>query len=196
MIEIENKLLSDDIVEEYFCCDLSDCKGACCIEGDSGAPLELEEIDLLRENIEVIKRYMTPEGIASIEKNDVYVIDSEGEHTTTLIDGGECAYVFRDNNIALCAIEKAFREGEIENIKPISCHLYPIRRKKFSDGTEGLNYDRWNICKGAIRNGELKGCKVYEGVESAIVRAYGKDFYQYITEVDKILEAGEEEYSE
>ena len=196
MIEIEDKLLSDDIVEEYFCCNLSDCKGACCIEGDSGAPLELDEIDKIEENIDAIKPFMTAEGIASIEKDGVFTIDIDGDYTTTLVNGAECAFVFRDKGIALCSIEKAFREGVIENIKPISCHLYPIRRKKFANGMEGLNYHRWDVCKGAILNGEMKNCKVYEGVKSAIERAYGEEFYGHLTEVDRIIAAGEEEIAE
>lgn len=196
MIEIEDKLLSDDLFEEYFCCDLADCKGACCIEGDSGAPLEIEEISLIEDHIEAIKPYMTRKGIEAITADGVFTIDSDGDYTTTLIGGAECAFVFRDKGIALCAIEKAFREGKIENIKPISCHLYPIRRKKFDNGMEGLNYHRWDVCKGAVLNGTIKKCKVYEGVKSAIVRAYGEEFYGHLVEVDGIIERGEIEYEE
>lgn len=195
MIEVEDKLLSEDLFEEYFCCDLADCKGACCIEGDSGAPLEIEEIALLEDTIDAIKPYMTEKGIKAIEKDGVFTIDSDGDYTTTLIDGGECAFVFRDKGIALCAIEKAFRDGKIENIKPISCHLYPIRRKRFSGG-EGLNYHRWSVCSGAVRNGTIKKCKVYEGVKSAIVRAYGEEFYGHLVEIDAIIEKGEIEYEQ
>lgn len=194
MIEIEDKLLSEDIFEEYFCCDLSACKGACCIEGDSGAPLEIEEISLLEDNIEAIKPYMTPLGIEAIERDGVFTIDYDGDYTTTLIGGAECAFVVSCDGVALCAIEKAFRDGKIENIKPISCHLYPIRRKKFSNGTEGLNYHRWDVCRDAVCSGEQKKCKVYQGVRSAIVRAYGEQFYGHLVDVDAILEKGELEY--
>ncbi len=187
MIEIEEKLLSEDIFEEYFCCDLTKCKGACCVEGDSGAPLEEEELALLEDNIDNIIPYMQPKGIESIQKYGVFVIDSEGDYTTTLIDGGECAFVFRDGDIVLCAIEKAFREGKIDNIKPISCHLYPIRRKRFANGFEGLNYNKWDICHSAVECGKERSCKVYEAVESGLKRAYGDTFYRYITEVDEIL---------
>lgn len=196
MIEVEDKLLSEDLFDNYFCCDLADCKGACCIEGDSGAPLEIEEIALIEDAIDAIKPYLTEKGIQAIEKDGVFTIDSDGDYTTTLIDGGECAFVFRNEGIALCAIEKAFREGKIENIKPISCHLYPIRRKRFSDGFEGLNYHRWNVCQGAVRNGEAKNCKVYEGVKSAIVRAYGEEFYGHLVAIDAIIEKGEIEYEQ
>lgn len=196
MIEIEDKLLSDDLFEEYFCCDLTDCKGACCIEGDSGAPLEIDEIGLIEDNIDVIKPYMSRKGIEAITTDGVFTIDSDGDYTTTLIGGAECAFVFRDKGIALCAIEKAYREGKIKNIKPISCHLYPIRRKRFSDGTEGLNYHRWDVCKGAVRNGAARECKVYEGVQSAIERAYGKEFYDQMTEIEGFIERGELKYEE
>lgn len=196
MIEVENKLLSEDLFEEYFCCDLADCKGACCIEGDSGAPLEIEEISLIEDALDAIKPYMTKDGILAIEKDGVFTIDIDGDYTTTLINGGECAFVFRDKGIALCAIEKAFREGVIENIKPISCHLYPIRRKRFSGDMEGLNYHRWGVCSGAVRNGTSKKCKVYEGVKSAIVRAYGEEFYGHLVEIDAIIEKGDIEYEQ
>lgn len=196
MIEVENKLLSEDLFDEYFCCDLTDCKGACCIEGDSGAPLEMEEITLLEEAIDAIRPYMSEKGIEAIEKDGVFTIDIDGDYTTTLIDGGECAFVFRDKGIALCAIEKAYREGKIENIKPISCHLYPIRRKRFKGGMEGLNYHRWSVCGGAVRNGTAKKCKVYEGVKNAIERAYGEEFYGHLVEIDAIIEKGEIEYEQ
>ncbi len=188
MIEVEDKLLSEDIFEEYFCCDLQHCKGECCVEGDSGAPLDEEEIALIEDNLEYILPYMQPDGVAAVERYGVSVIDSEGDLTTTLIDGGECAFVFRDGDIVLCAIEKAFREGKIDNVKPISCHLYPIRRKRFNGGMEGLNYDRWSICSSAIECGKKQKVKVYQGVKSALIRAYGETFYQYLTEVDEILE--------
>lgn len=191
MIEIEDKLLSDDIVEAYFSCNLSDCKGACCIEGDSGAPLEMDEIGLIEDNIDEIKKYMTPEGIASIEKDGVFTIDMDDDYTTTLVNGCECAFVFREKGIALCAIEKAYREGKIENIKPISCHLYPIRRKRLNNGTDILNYHRWDVCKGAELNGEFHQCKVYQGVKSAVIRAYGEEFYEHLEEVDKLIETGD-----
>lgn len=188
MIEIEDKLLSEEVFEEYFCCDLSKCKGECCIEGDSGAPLEVDEIGLIEDNLDVIKKYMTPRGIEAVDKAGVFEIDYDGDYTTTLIDGGECAFVFREGDIALCAIEKAFREGEIENVKPISCSLYPIRRKKFSNNMEGLNYHRWNVCSSAVAHGKETGCKVYQCVKAALTREYGEDFYRYLTEVDEILE--------
>ncbi len=193
MIEIENKLLSEDIFEEYFCCDLSQCKGACCVEGDSGAPLLSEEVLLIEDNIDKIIPYMQKAGVDTINNEGVAVIDSEGDLTTTLINGGECAFVIREDDIVLCAIEKAYRSGVIDNIKPISCHLYPIRRKFFKGEMEGLNYDRWSICESARECGLKNGVKVYQGVRSAIERAYGQQFYQYLEEVDEILANNEVE---
>lgn len=194
MVEIEDKLISEDLFDNYFCCDLKECKGMCCIEGDSGAPLEECEIALIEDNIEVIKRFMTKEGIEAIDSNGVCTIDSDGDLTTTLIGGCECAFVFREKGIALCAIEKAHRESLIDNVKPISCHLYPIRVKHLGGGMQGLNYHRWAVCEGAVRLGEQRKCKVYEGVKDAIIRKYGEEFYTHLTEVDKILELGDFDY--
>lgn len=190
MIEVEDKLLADDIFEEYFECNLSECKGECCIEGDSGAPLEEEEIAVLEDNYELFKPFMTSAGIEAVERDGVFVIDSDGDYTTTLINGGECAFVVREGDIALCAIEKAFRAGLITNIKPISCALYPIRRKRFKNGMEGLNYHRWDVCRSACTNGEQTGSKVYQCAKGALVRAYGEEFYGHLEEIDRILTEG------
>lgn len=196
MIEIEDKIISDDIFEERFCCDLSKCKGICCIEGDSGAPLDIEEVEIIAENIDTIKRYMSEDGIEAINKDGVYVIDSDGDLTTTLINGGECAYVVYDNDIALCAIEKAYRDGAITFKKPISCHLYPIRVSKFSNNMVGLNYHRWSVCSGARECGKRENVKVYQGLKEPIIRAYGEQFYTYMCEVDEIIERGDIDYEE
>lgn len=191
MIEIEDKIVSDYILEEYFACDICKCKGACCIHGDAGAPLTIEEIDIIEEDIDIIKKYMTADGIKSIEEKGVFDIDIDGDYTTTLVDGKQCAFVVEDNGIALCAIEKAYRTNEIKFKKPISCHLYPIRAKEFSNGTTGLNYHVWSICEDAIINGKNSNTKVYQGVREAIERAYGAEFYSHLEEVDRIITASE-----
>ncbi|MFI3315585.1 MAG: DUF3109 family protein [Rikenellaceae bacterium] len=191
MIEIEDKIVSDELFEEYFCCDLAKCKGICCVEGDSGAPLEIEDIEQIEENLEVIKKYMTEQGVETIEADGIFEIDGDGDYTTTLINRQECAFVVEENGVTLCAIEKACRAGEIEYKKPISCHLYPIRVTNFANGMCGLNYHRWQVCEGAIECGKKHGIKVYQGLKEPIIRAFGETFYRYLTEVDEIIEKGE-----
>lgn len=128
MIIIDNVIVTDEFLNARFCCQLSRCKGECCIAGDAGAPLDPEEVGIIEENIEMIKPYMRPEGIEAIEQNDVYDYDDEGNMVTQLVNNEECAFVyFHENGTALCAIEKAYNEGKIDFWKPISCHLYPIR---------------------------------------------------------------------
>lgn len=188
MIEIEDKLVSEELFEEYFCCDLAACKGICCVEGDSGAPLEIEEVEEIENSLEIIKKYMSTEGIDAVEEQGIFEIDEDGDLTTTLIGGAECAYSITENGITLCAIEKAFRAGELDFKKPISCHLYPIRVTKFSNDTVGLNYHRWPICGSAVKCGTANKIKVYQSLKEPIIRAFGETFYQYLTEVDEIIE--------
>lgn len=188
MIEIDDKLLSDDLFEACFSCDLQACKGACCIEGDYGAPLTIEEVDVLEEALEKIKPFMTPEGIAAVERQGVFEVDETGDYTTTLIDGGPCAFVTEEEGIALCAVERACRAGAIGFLKPISCHLYPIRTKIFGNGMVGMNYHRWDICRDAVRCGVRNRTKVYQSVRPAIERAFGTDFYRKMEEADRLLE--------
>ncbi|MEG1934980.1 MAG: DUF3109 family protein [Rikenellaceae bacterium] len=188
MIEIEDKIVSEELFEEYFCCDLAACKGICCVEGDSGAPLEIEEVEQIDGSLDSIKKFMSAEGSAAIDEQGVFVIDADGDLTTTLIGGCECAYSIAEGGVTLCAIEKAFRAGVIDFNKPISCHLYPIRITKFSNGTVGLNYHRWPICDGAVKCGTAKKIKVYQALREPIIRAFGETFYKYLTEVDEICE--------
>jgi hypothetical protein len=154
LIEIDNKIISSEIFNRKFVCDLSACKGACCVEGDAGAPLKNEEVLLLTKNIEKIIPYMRPEGIKAIQSNGISCTDAENETTTSLVDGKECAFVqFDDHHVAKCAIETAYLAGSIPNLKPLSCHLYPIRIKEFNEYT-ALNYDEWKICAPACVCGE------------------------------------------
>tara|TARA_B110000037_G_scaffold59264_1_gene72439 strand:+ start:132 stop:716 length:585 start_codon:yes stop_codon:yes gene_type:complete len=185
IIEIGDKLVSEEIFEKEFVCNLGACKGACCVEGDDGAPLTLEEVDLLEENIDAIKPYMTPEGLGSVERTGVFYMDQDNEPVTTLVKGAECAFAFRDTEgITKCSVEQAFRDGKTDFNKPISCHLYPIRAKKFRSFTS-LNYDKWPICKDACTLGEELGVPVYKFLKEPLTRAYGPGFY---TELEKAAE--------
>ena len=178
MIEIDDKIVSADLLRECFACDLAACKGACCVEGNAGAPLEAEEVDLLEREYPAYKPYMTPEGIEAVERQGFMVIDEDGDYTTPLVGDAECAYFRRENGITFCAIEKAWEEGKTPFRKPISCHLYPIRLVRFSNGTTGLNYHRWSVCEPARRCGKQLGLPVYRALREPIVRAFGEAFYE------------------
>ncbi len=188
MVEIDGKLISLDVFEKRFVCDLNACKGACCVEGDSGAPLEEEEIDLIEDNLEKIKPYMRAEGLAEIEKTGVFYMDQDNEPVTTLVNNAECAFVFFDeNNITKCAIEAAYNNGDITYKKPISCHLYPIRVKKLTNYV-ALNYSHWNICNDACKLGKSLDVKTFKFLKEPIIRKWGADFYEKLESVDQELE--------
>ncbi len=187
LVEIDNKLVTTQLFEEKFVCNLNACKGACCIEGDAGAPLTFEEVDIIEDALDHIIPYMRPEGIEAINKTGVFYLDQDGEPVTTLVNEAECAFVFFDEKgITKCAIEKAQLEGKIDYKKPISCHLYPIRVKKLHD-YEALNYDRWDICKDACSLGKELQVPVYKFLKEPIIRAWGEDFYKELEIVDKEL---------
>lgn len=181
MLIIQDILVSDDVVEKKFLCNLSACKGACCVEGDSGAPLTSEEMIILAQVYKDVKPYLTEEGKAAIEELglSVYYKESE-EYGTPLIDNAACAFItFDDKGTALCGIEQAYNDGKIAFKKPISCHLYPIRIEENKTlNFEALNYDKWDICSAACKLGEKEQLPVYKFLKEAITRKYGADFYE------------------
>ena len=192
MISIGSTLISEDIFEKEFVCDLNACKGECCISGDSGAPLDTKELKILDAIYPVVKPYMNAKGIAAIEKNGAYVLDSDGDYTTTLVsDGAECAFVFFDEkNIAKCAIEQAYLEGKTQEFvddwkKPISCHLYPIRITEYKE-YDAVNYHSWHICKPACECGAQLNVPVYVFLKEPLIRKYGEAWYN---EVDAVFKA-------
>lgn len=181
MIVVQDKLVSDDVVSEQFVCNLSACKGACCWEGDSGAPLEKAELAELDAIFEQVMPYLSPAGIAAIEAQGKYIWYEEAqEWGTTLVDNGPCAYMTLDTlGVAQCGIERAWRDGVVDFRKPISCQLYPIRVEKNEQvGFEALNYDRWDICSAACEKGKKEQVPVYVFLKDAIIRKYGVDFYE------------------
>lgn len=187
LIEVKDKVVSTQIFEKKFVCDLNACKGACCIEGDAGAPVSLEEIDIIEENIEAIKPYMRQEGVAAVEKSGVFYIDQDGDAGTTLVNEKECAFVYFDEKgITKCSIEKAYLEGETTFKKPISCHLYPIRVKQFTE-YQALNYDVWDICEPACACGDKLDVPVYRFLKEPLIRAFGEPFFQELTIVEQEL---------
>ncbi|AFL86012.1 Protein of unknown function (DUF3109) [Belliella baltica DSM 15883] len=189
MILVGNAVISDDIKEQFFVCDLEKCKGACCVEGDAGAPLEDEETQIIEEIYPIVKDYITQEGRDAVERQGTWVIDKDGDKgTPTIGDNRECAYALYDEKgILKCGIEQAYLDGKIAYKKPISCHLYPIRVKKYDD-FEALNYDRWDICSAACVLGSKLGVPIYKFLKDALIRKFGEDWYAELVEE---IEGGE-----
>jgi hypothetical protein len=177
MFIVGQTVLSDDIAEKLFVCHTEKCKGACCVEGDAGAPLSKDELTVLEEIFDKVKPFLTEEGIAAIEAQGVHVIDQDGDHSTPLQPSGACAYAVADKKGVLkCGIEQAYLAGKITFRKPISCHLYPIRVSKFDD-YDALNYHRWHICSDACTLGAQLGVPLYVFLKEALIRAYGEAWY-------------------
>ncbi len=179
MIVVKNSIVSDDVADQRFCCDCTECRGACCVDGDSGAPLLEEEVPILEAILPEVRPYMTAEGIATVERQGVAVRDKDGDLGTPLIAGGACAYITYDGDLALCAIEKAFRANNfqfsISNSqfpKPVSCHLYPIRVEDYGEFT-AVNYHRWDICRCAHAHGD----PLYIYLKEPLVRRFGQEWY-------------------
>jgi len=185
LLELNDKILTVDILQEKFTCDLGKCKGACCIEGSDGAPLSDEEVTTIEELLPQIKPYMRPEAIKWVEESGISYEDWENEPVTQIINGKECVFVYFDEeNIAKCAIEKGFLEGKYKYKKPISCYLYPIRVKKYEKFT-ALNYHQWDICGDARTLGKETDLSVFEFLKNPIITKFGEDFYKELVEVKK-----------
>jgi len=181
MLVIENAIVSEDVLSEQFVCDLSACKGECCVAGDVGAPLEPGERQILDNIYQQVKPFLLQEGIQAIEDQGTWVeTDEDEKFNTPLMPGGGCAWMYyAEGGVVSCAIEKAWQKGLIDFKKPISCHLYPIRitrQKKY--GMDMLNYERWSICKAACSNGRKLKTPVYRFLKEPIIRKYGQEFYR------------------
>lgn len=181
MVLIGETLVSLDLFEQKFKCDLSKCLGMCCVDGVAGAPVEEDETRIIKDIFPVIQPYLKEKNKEAIEEKGVVVKDSDGEWVTPLIKGEECAYAVFENGIAKCAIEKAYFDGLISFRKPVSCHLYPIRIKKI-DKLEALNYHEWEICSPAVERGKMEGIPVYKFLKDVLIRRYGKDWYKELEE--------------
>ena len=186
MIQVQDKIISLDVFEKHFVCDLNACKGACCIEGDSGAPLLDEEEEILNEIYEKVKPYMKKEGITEVENQGVAIYDSEGDLTTPLINNCECAFVVEENGINLCSIEKAYLDSKIDFNKPISCHLFPIRIKEYRD-FDAINYEEIKICKPACECGSKLEVPIYAFLKEPLIRKYGEMWYEELLKYSKLL---------
>ena len=178
MLEIQNTLVSLDVFLKCFCCDLNVCKGCCCVEGDAGAPVDIDEVPLLEEATEAVWSELTEEAREVIDKQGVVYPDPSGELVTSIVDGKDCVYAQHDSNgLCYCVLDKAFREGRISFQKPISCHLYPIRLKNLSGGMIGVNYDKWDICKCAVDLGDKLSLPVYKFLKEPLIRRFGEEWW-------------------
>lgn len=183
MIKIDDKLVSDDLRTVRFVCDLSACKGACCVEGDAGAPLDEDELEIIERIYPAVRPYLSEKSQAVIEEKGTW-IKVDGEYETPLINGRECAYVIEENGVSLCGIEKAHREGKVAWLKPISCHLYPVRIKQMrSIEIEAVNYDAWSICRPACANGQKLQVPVYKFLKAPLTRKFGEEFYRKLEDI-------------
>jgi len=188
MIDIDNKIVHFDVFRKCFCCDIAKCKGICCVEGDSGAPIDPDEEQKLKELLPKIYERLSPEARAVIDENGVSMLDIEGELTTAIIGkAGACVFAnVNSDGIVYCEIEKAWEEGIVDFRKPISCHLYPIRIKKYSS-FEAVNYDVWNICNDAVALGKEKNIKIFEFLKEPLIRKYGEDWYNEVCIAESYL---------
>ncbi len=178
MLQIDDTLVSFDVIERQFLCDLPQCKGACCVEGDAGAPLEKAELAILHRILPEVWADLSPEAQALIKKQGVAYIDVGGETVTSIINGKDCVFTCYDKDgICKCAIEKAYREGRIDFYKPVSCHLYPIRISRY-DSFSAVNYNRWSICRAAEILGKKENLPVYKFLKEPLIRKFGASWYE------------------
>lgn len=182
MIKVGEVLVSDEVRDVEFVCNLEKCKGACCVEGDLGAPLEEDELEIMKEITPTVLPYLTPEGQKEIQKQGSYILDEDGDYSTPTIGGRECAFaIYDDKGVLKCGIEQAYLDGKISYRKPISCHLYPIRITK-KKNLEAVNYHKWNICSAACALGKSLGVPVYKFLREPLIRKYGEQWYSELEE--------------
>lgn len=185
MILLEKTIVSEDILEKNFICNLSACKGACCIEGDSGAPITQDELEILEAELENIKPYLTAVSLEAIKTQNFWEKDTDGDLVTTCLPTGECNFSLRNEaGMLKCGIEQAYRDGKTSIQKPLSCHLYPIRISNVGE-FEALNYHRWDICKPACKLGEEHQVAVYQFLKEPLIRKFGADWYNELDEIAK-----------
>lgn len=190
MLQIDNTIISLDLLEERFVCDLISCKGICCVEGDAGAPLEQDEIEKLEKVLPEVWNDLPKSSQKVIKKQGVSYIDDDGEPVTSIVDDKECVFAYREKSgIWKCAIEKAYREGRVDFYKPISCHLYPVRLQKYEELT-AVNVHRWNVCECARTNGKNLNVPVYQFLKEPLIRQFGTEWYEQLEIAAKELSEG------
>ena len=198
-MEVGGILISSDIITECFCCDYEKCKGICCVEGDAGAPVTMDEIAAIEETLDTVWPDLSASAQSVIDKQGVAYADQDGEMVTSIVRGKDCVFTCYDGDNCLCALEKAAREKAAANhsqfsilnsqfVKPISCSLYPIREKNFGNGLIGLNYNRWDVCRDAVEKGKALGLPVYQFLKEPLIRRFGEAWYQELCEVANLFD--------
>ena len=190
-MDIDGVLISSDILTEYFCCDYEKCKGICCVEGDAGAPVTLDEVAAIENVLDEVWPELSASAQSVIDRQGVAYADKDGDLVTSIVRGKDCVFTCYDNDNCLCALEKVAKQKAAANsqfVKPISCALYPIREKRFADGLVGLNYHRWDVCRDAREKGRQLGMPVYQFLKEPLIRRFGEAWYQELCEVaDQLL---------
>lgn len=188
MLQVGDTIVSVDCITEKFCCDLSVCRGICCIEGEAGAPVTVEEIAQIENALPAVKDKLSRAALKTIERQGVAYADADGDLVTSIINGRDCVFTCKENGgCCMCALERAHAEGKTDFVKPISCALYPIRVTRLSDGTLALNYHRWSVCDCARTLGKKLDIAVYEFLKQPLVRAFGKEWYEELETMVKEL---------
>ena len=183
ILEVGGILISSDLLTEEFCCDLDACHGACCVEGDAGAPVTLDEIGEIETCLDEVWKDLSASAQSVIDRQGVAYTDQEGDLVTSIVHGKDCVFTCYNGENCLCSLEKAYRERRTHWCKPISCALYPIRAKQFADGTIGLNYNRWKICESAVRKGRELHLPLYRFLEGPLTQRFGEEWYRELCEV-------------
>ena len=189
ILQVGDVLLSPDILTERFCCDYEKCHGICCVEGDAGAPVTMEEIAAIEESLDTVWPELSASAQAVIDRQGVAYTDRDGDLVTSIIGGKDCVFTCYEGEGCLCALERAYRQGRTRFCKPISCALYPIRAKQFSNGTIALNYNRWDVCRDAVAKGRELDMPVYKFLKEPLIRRFGEAWYQELCEVAEQLTA-------
>lgn len=185
IIEIDDILVSSDIFTEEFCCDLDACKGICCVEGDAGAPVTLDEIGGIEDALDTVWDDMSASAQAVVDKQGVAYTDRDGDLVTSIVGGKDCVFTCYDGDCCLCALERAYRSGKTGFCKPISCALYPIREKRLGNGMIALNYNRWDVCRDAVKKGRELHLPLYKFLKEPLIRRFGAEFYEKLCEAGK-----------
>ena len=188
MVQIDDVIVSLDVFREKFVCNLDACKGECCIEGDAGAPVTLDEIGGIEDSLDTVWTDMSASAQAIVDKQGVAYVDQEGDLVTSIVNGKDCVFTCYENGCCLCALERAYRAKKTDFVKPISCALYPIRVKAFNNDTFGINYNRWDVCKDAVIKGKQLNLPVYKFLEGPLTRRFGVEWYKELCEVAEQLE--------
>ena len=187
IVQVGDVLLSPEILYEEFCCDIDNCRGICCVEGDAGAPVTMDEVAEIEEALDVVWSSLSASAQRVIDKQGVVYTDSEGDLVTSIVNGKDCVFTCYDKGCCLCALEKAYRQQKTKFCKPISCSLYPIREKTLSGGLVGLNYNRWSVCQDAVRLGKKLSLPLYRFLKEPLIRRFGEEWYKELETVAEEL---------